>query len=235
VTAADFSNLVAAFLVTGVFAWLVYALGVATRGGALGGFVVGGVIYTSLGPQGFAVLALFVVGGSLLTRLGYRSKERQSIAEAHGGRRGARNALANCGVALLCALLAALTTPGAVVAAFVAALAAAFADTAESEVGQLYSGAPRLITTLRKVPPGTDGAVSVPGTIAGLAAAGLTALLGLVLGLVAGPGLVLLIALAAFLGTVADSLIGALAPGVSNEVTNVLCTLVAAVLAFFLA
>jgi uncharacterized protein (TIGR00297 family) len=232
---ADFGNLVAAFLVTGVFAYLVYALGMASRGGALGGFVVGVVIYVSLGPKGFAILALFVVGGSLLTRLGYRSKERQGTAEAHGGRRGARNALANCGVALLCALLASFTTCGAFVAAFVAALGAAFADTAESEVGQLYSAAPRLITTLRKVPPGTNGAVSVPGTLAGLAAAGLTALLGLVLGLVTGPGTVLLIALAAFLGSVADSLIGTLAPRVSNEVTNVLCTLVAAALAFFLA
>ena len=232
---ADFSNLVAAFLVTGVFAWLVYALRMASRGGALGGFVVGVVIYASLGLQGFAVLTLFVVGGSLLTRLGYRSKERQGTAEAHGGRRGARNALANCGVALLCALLAALTDSGAFAAAFVAALGAAFADTTESEVGQLYSRAPRLITTLRKVPPGTNGAVSVPGTLAGLAAAGLTTLLGLVLGLVTGPGTVLLVALAAFLGTVADSLIGALAPRAGNEVTNVLCTFVAAALAFFLA
>jgi uncharacterized protein (TIGR00297 family) len=232
---AGFGNLGAAFLVTGVFAWLVYALGIASRGGALGGFVVGVVTYASLGPQGFVVLALFVVGGSLLTRLGYQSKERQGTAEANGGRRGAGSALANCGVALLCALLASLAGSGAFVAAFIAALGAAFADTAESEVGQLYSHAPRLITTLRKVPPGTNGAVSVAGTLAGLAAAVLTALLGLVLGLVTEPGIVLLIALAAFLGTVADSLIGALAPRVSNEVTNVLCTLLAAALAFFLA
>ena len=41
----------------------------------------------------------------------------------------------------------------------------------------------------------------------------------------------LLVAIAAFLGTVADSLIGALVPRADNELTNVLCTLVAAVLA----
>ena len=233
---AVLDNLAAAFLVTGVFAGLVYALGMASRGGALGGFAVGAVIYACLGAQGFAILALFVVGGSVLTRLGYQSKERQGTAEGHGGRRGARNALANCGVALLCALLAALTPPsGAFATAFVAALGAAFADTAESEVGQLYSRRPRLITTLRKVPPGTDGAVSVPGTLAGLAAAGLTAFLGFWLGLVTGPGMALLVALAAFLGTVADSLIGALAPRLGNELTNILGTLVAATLIFFLA
>jgi uncharacterized protein (TIGR00297 family) len=120
-------------------------------------------------------------------------------------------------------------------AAFVASLGAASADTAESEVGQLARRTPRLITTLRKVPPGTDGAISIPGTLAGLIAAGFTGLLGLWLGLVAGPGVALLVAGAAFLGTVADSLLGALAPRLGNELTNVLCTLVAAALVSTLA
>ena len=228
-------NLAAALLVTGAFAGLAYALRMVSRGGAVGGFVVGAGIYLSLGPPGFAILALFVVGGSVLTRFGYRSKEGRGIAQAHGGRRGARNALANCGVALLCAFLAVLIHSEAFVAAFVASLGAAFADTAESEVGQLYGRTPRLITTLRKVPPGTDGAVSLPGTLAGLGVAGLTALLGLPLGLVAGPGAALLVAAGAFLGTVVDSFVGALAPRVGNELTNVLCTLVAAALTFLLA
>ena len=228
-------NLIAALLVTGVFAALAYALGMVSWGGALGGFAVGAVIYVCLGPQGFAVLALFVVGGSALTRLGYRSKQRRGIAQPRGGRRGARNALANCGVALLCALLAVPFPSETFAAAFVASLGAAFADTAESEVGQLARRTPRLITTLRKVPPGTDGAISIPGTCAGIVAAGLTALLGLWLGFVAGPGIALLVAGAAFLGTVADSLIGALAPRLGNELTNVLCTLVAAALVSTLA
>ena len=230
----SFSDLVVATLTTGFFAGLAYALGMVSRGGALGGFAVGVVIYACLGPQGFVVLALFVVVGSALTRLGYRSKQHRGIAQSHGGRRGAKNALANCGVALLCALLAALIPSEAFAAAFVASLGAAFADTAESEIGQLARRTPRLITSLRKVPPGTDGAVSVPGTLAGLAAAGLTALLGLVLGLVTEAGAALLVAGAAFLGTVVDSLLGALAPRIGNELTNVLCTLAAAglVLAF---
>ncbi len=228
-------NVIAALAVTALFAALAYALGMVSRGGALGGLVVGTAIYYCLGPPGFAALALFVVGGSLLTRLGYGRKRRAGTAEAGGGRRGARNALANAGVATLCALLAALTSLDAFAAAFVASLGAAFADTAESEVGLLYGREPRLITTMRTVPPGTDGAVSLPGTLAGLAAAGLTAALGLALGLLEEPALMLLVALAAFLGTAVDSLVGALAPRVGNELTNVLCTLVAAVLALVLA
>jgi uncharacterized protein (TIGR00297 family) len=226
-------QLFSALVVTALFAAPAYALGMVSRGGTLGGFVVGALIYASLGPQAFAILVLFVVGGSLLTRLGYGRKRRSGTAEAGGGRRGAKNALANCAVAVVCALLAALTPSDAFVAAFVASLGAAFADTAESEVGQLYGRTPRLITTLRTVPPGTDGAISLPGTFAGLAAAALTAALGLTLGLVDGPASMTLVALAAFLGTVADSLVGALAPRVGNELTNVLCTLLAALVVVF--
>ena len=219
-----------ALLITAAFAALAYAFGMVSRGGALGGMVVGTLIYASLGPRGFAILALFVVGGSLLTRLGYRSKQRAGTAQESGGRRGAKNAFANCAVPVLCAALAALTGSPSFTAAFAASLGAAFADTAESEVGQIYGRAPRLITTLRKVPPGTDGAVSLPGTLAGITAATVTAALGLALGLLGDPGTMLLVALAAFLGTVADSLIGARYPSIGNEATNLVCTLVAAAL-----
>ena len=229
------SQLLTALTVTAAFAVLAYALGMISRSGALGGLLVGTTIYASLGPRGFAVLALFVVGGSLLTRLGYASKARTGTAQEHGGRRSARNALANCAVATFCAILAAATGSEPLAAAFVASLGAAFADTAESEMGQLFSRTPRLITTLQEVPPGTDGAISLPGTLAGAGAAGLTAVLGLALGMLDTPALALLVAIAAFLGTLADSLIGSLSPRAGNELTNVACTLVAALLALILA
>lgn len=227
------SQLLTGLLVTAAFAALAYALGMISRSGALGGLLVGTTIYASLGSRGFAVLALFVIGGSLLTRLGYRSKQRTGTAQEHGGRRSARNALANCAVAAPCAILAA-TGSEPFTAAFVASLGAAFADTAESEIGQLFSRTPRLITTLQKVPPGTDGAISVPGTLAGAGAAGLTAALGLALGMLETPGSALVVAIAGLLGTIADSLIGDLSPRAGNELTNLLCTLVAALLALIL-
>ena len=228
------TQLLIALLVTAVFAALAYSLGMVSRSGTLGGLLVGTTVYACLGPRGFAVLALFVVGGSLLTRFGYRSKQRAGTAQEHGGRRGARNALANCAVAVLCAILARATGSDLFIVAFVASLGAAFADTSESEIGQLLSRAPRLITTLRKVPPGTDGAISPPGTLAGITAACLTAILALALGLLDTQTTALLIALAAFLGTVADSLLGARFPRIGNETTNVICTLVAATLALTL-
>ena len=206
----------------------------ASARGAVGGLLVGTPVYLWLGAGGFALLVLFVVGGSGLTRLGYERKRRAGGAQERGGRRGARNALANAGVAVLCALLYALDASDAFAAAYVAAIGAAFADTAESEVGQLSRLAPRLLTNLREVPPGTDGAVSLPGTLAGISAAVLMAGLGWALGLIGGPGWAALVAAAAFLGTVADSLAGATLPRLGNEATNVLCTLVAAALALLI-
>lgn len=52
-----------------------------------------------------------------------------------------------------------------------AALAEATADTVSSEIGQAYGGVPLLITTMRRVPAGTDGGITIPGTVAGIAAA----------------------------------------------------------------
>ena len=197
----------------------------------MGGTVVGTIVYACLGPAGFAVLALFVVGGSALTRLGYGKKRSAGTAEAARGRRGAKNALANCGAAVACALLA-VTTPyeGLFAAAYVASLGAAFADTAESEVGGLSRRSPRLLTTLCRVPPGTDGAITPLGTFAGIFAAGITAAAGLGLGLVEGSVGLVVVGVAAFVGTIVDSLIGATVPSMGNEATNVSCTLAASLI-----
>jgi len=59
-----------------------------------------------------------------------------------------------------------------------AALAEAAADTVSSEIGQILGGQPRLITTLRRVEAGTDGGVSLIGSLAGVAAAGIVAAVG---------------------------------------------------------
>lgn len=136
------SQVLLALPVTVAFAVLAYRLGVASRSGVLGGILVGVPVYACLGPPGFGLLVLFVVGGSTLTRLGYDLKRRAGNAQEHGGRRGARNALANAGVPVLCAVLYALGVSEAFSVAYVAAIGAALADTAESEVGQLSRRAP---------------------------------------------------------------------------------------------
>ncbi|WP_119070427.1 DUF92 domain-containing protein [Rubrobacter indicoceani] len=224
-------SLATAAIVTAAFAVLAHRFRMVGSGGALGGFALGTAIFYWAGWQGFVLLALFVVGGSALTRLGYEKKKRSGTAQELGGRRGAKNALANLSVAGVLAGVYAATGAEALLAAFVASLGAAFADTVESEVGQLYGGTPHLITSLQRVAPGTDGAVTVVGTLAGVVAAFFMAAAGLGLGLVDGLGAALVVAFAAFAGTLADSVIGAKLPRLGNELTNILCTLVAGLLA----
>jgi uncharacterized protein (TIGR00297 family) len=124
------------------------------------------------------------------TRLGREKKERLGTAERQGGRTASQVA-ANLGVAailseeLVQSWLAdtgrfsrVTVAPVPMFAVGLAALAEAAADTVSSEVGQVLGGRPRMMTTLREVEPGTDGAISLAGSAAGLIAAGIVAAAG---------------------------------------------------------
>jgi uncharacterized protein (TIGR00297 family) len=140
-------------------------------------------------PWHTALLPVLVVSllAFVATRAGRRKKERLGTAEARRGR-SASQVAANLGMAALVASnpvnvwlldsrwLPRAAHPGALLLALpLAALAEAAADTVSSEIGQVLGGRPRMITTLRAVEPGTDGAVSVAGTLAGLIAAAIVA------------------------------------------------------------
>jgi len=134
-------------------------------------------------------------------------------------------------VATACAVFAALTPyPALFAVAFAAAFATAAADTVSSEIGQLVGRRTFLITTLRPVPRGTDGAVSLEGTLAGVAAAIAIGALGAAVALY--PWLcVLPVAGAAVIGTTFESVVGATLEQrrlLDNEALNFLNTLVGA-------
>ncbi|MBZ0100891.1 MAG: DUF92 domain-containing protein, partial [Thermoanaerobaculia bacterium] len=129
-----------------------------------------------------------------------------------GGRRGAASVFAKLTVPLLAALAASVAPqPEIFLFAFAGALAAATMDTVSSEIGKALGGRTLLVTTLRPVPPGTEGGVSLGGTAAGLAGAAVLAACGIALGLPPGPsGAVLAILLAAaLLATTLESVAGA--------------------------
>lgn len=104
------------------------------------------------------------------TRYGRAKKEARGLSESRRGRR-ASQIVANLGIAGLFA--AAGRYEGCV-----AALAEAAADTVSSEIGQATGHPARLVTTGRMVPAGTDGGVTLTGTLAGLVAAALVVAVG---------------------------------------------------------
>ena len=171
-----------------------------------------------LGWRGLLLLLGFFVSSSLLSKKTSRNH---------------RQVIANGGIAALSALLGSWL-------AFAGALAAATADTWATEIGRFSPTPPRLITNGARVPAGTDGGMTLLGTVGGIAGAGLIA--GLSVGLGpggSGLGLVVKVAVAGIIGMLLDSLLGATVQGkvrwVDNDVVNLAATLTGAACAGLIA
>jgi uncharacterized protein (TIGR00297 family) len=214
-------------------------------GGAASAILIGTAITAGLGLPGLALMIAFFVVGSAVTKLGYRVKAARGIAQDKGGARGWKNAWANGGVPAFLALLAGasaasgggLATFGEhavwlLALAYASSVATAAADTCSSEIGKAYGRRTFLITTLRPVPPGTEGAVSLEGTLGGLAGAMLVALTGWGVGLLPVSA-VPVVAFAGLLGSLAESVIGTVAEHrgwLDNDLLNAVNTAIGAAL-----
>jgi len=180
----------------GLVAWKLRS---ATAGAALAGMAITASMMFATArfpylPWKTALLPILVVLvlTSLATRAGHKQKENLGTAESRTGRQASQVA-ANLGIAALVSnplVQLWLTDHGSVyargtaptsapaLALGLAALAEAAADTVSSELGQVLSGHPRMITTFRKAEPGTDGAISLGGTAMGIIAAAAVAAAG---------------------------------------------------------
>ena len=133
-----------------------------TTYGAIVGWVIALLLWLAGGWQMFVALLSVFVLTFVATRIGRARKERLGTAERRGGRR-ASQVVANVGAA---ALLAVIAPPFWTVGA-IAVLCEATTDTVSSEIGQAFGGTPRLLTSFSAAPVGTDGAITVIGTLAG--------------------------------------------------------------------
>jgi uncharacterized protein (TIGR00297 family) len=153
------------------------------------------------------------------------------IAEPHGGRRGAGNAIANTGIAAVAAATSAFTyAHDAALLAFAAALTAGASDTVASEIGKAWGRTTWLIAPVRRVQPGTSGALSLEGTAAGLLGALALAAFAILLEIVPTAALVPIVA-GATIGSLIESGLGATLepPGIlNNDALNFINTGVAA-------
>lgn len=206
--------------------------------GALAGILLGGTIWAFLGWQGFSLLFAFFVLGTLATKVGYEEKAKRKLAQEKGGRRGAKNAFAKTSVPAAAAIFAATTgQPELFALAVAGAFATAASDTCSSEIGQVYGRRTFLITTLRPVSRGTEGAISLEGTLAGVAASLAVGALGAAAGLYRWSG-VALVAVAALIATTLESVLGATLEKrglLDNEAVNFLNSLAGALVAAGLA
>ena len=117
---------------------------------------------------------------------------------------------------------------------FAASFAAALADTFGTEFGSLYGRRAYSLTRLRRVPPGTRGAVSLAGTAAGLAGGLIVGGAAFGAGLI-GPEAILPVGLAGLAGSLLESLVldlaGRRSRALDHEFVNAANTLAGALIA----
>jgi uncharacterized protein (TIGR00297 family) len=177
----------AAYAVAALVGYGGYRAHALSASGAVAACVVGGTIFGFGGLAWAVLLVLFFVSSSALSFVKSENERKRRAAAIFekGGRRDAAQVLANGGVAAAMALVWGLGLGAAAFYAFVGSLAAATADTWATEIGVLSRREPRLITTGRRVQPGTSGGVTLLGSGASFGGAlvmGLAAMLAVAVG-----------------------------------------------------
>jgi uncharacterized protein (TIGR00297 family) len=210
-----------------------------TSGGLLHAWALGVIVWGTLGWRGYGVVMFYFLVGSAVTRIGMTEKEAQGIAEKRDGARGPENVWGSAFAGTICAMGVAATELGLfapewqalLLLGYVASFATKLSDTTASEIGKAYGKRTFLITTLQPVARGTEGAISLEGTLAGIVGGLLIALVAYGLDLIGVSG-VLICVIAAFIATNAESVIGATLQSkfdwLTNELVNVLNTIIGA-------
>ena len=212
-----------------------------TKAGWCHAGILGTVLWGSLAWRGWLAVVAYLALGSLVTKMGFARKQELGLAEGRGGRRGPENVWGSAFTGLVLALLiaAGIGSPALLLIGFSASFAAKLADTFGSEIGKRWGRTTLLITTLRPVPPGTEGAVSVEGTLASAVGSLLMTVVMALLGLLQSGAAFALVLMVGFIATLLESLLGALGQDrwswLSNELVNGLQTAWAAGLAILAA
>lgn len=231
----------AMIIINTVLAFLGFIFQAVDASGAIIGWALGDIVILGSRALYLSLIVFFFIG-TVCTKLGYARKSAAGLAQEKGGRRGAEHAFANGGVAALCAI--AYWRGLGLVPLFmgISALATAAADTAGSEIGQLWGKRAFLPLTFRRADRGTEGAISLEGTLAGLVAALLVAIAGVSMAIhQLRPGfagsieidkthVLATITVCAFLGSYIESIAGAYLRDVPNTTMNFFNTAVGAYL-----
>jgi len=209
-----------------IFGYSSFRVGAADLSGLFSGALIGVLLIVFADVRWFLVMLAFFIIGSASTRFQFARKKAMGVEQERGGARGYKNAFSNGLVGTGAAVIFGLTGDPLWAALFVGSIATATADTVASEIG-VTGGRPIMITTLKQVPEGTNGGVTVRGEAASLLGSAMIAGLAFGLQMISLPVFFICV-LAGFLGTNIDSVIGATLENrgiIGNAGTNLLATL----------
>ncbi|KAK6134967.1 hypothetical protein DH2020_031304 [Rehmannia glutinosa] len=181
--------------------------------GIAAAFLLGTLTWRAFGSPGFLLVATYFVIGTAATKVKMAQKEAQGVAEKRKGRRGPGSVIGSSAAGCVCAVLSIYGIGGEIYnrlwqLGFVASFCTKLSDTVSSEIGKAYGKTTYLITTFKIVPRGTEGAVSIEGTFAGLLASILLASVGCLMGQIHVPEAVICV-IASQIANVGESIIGA--------------------------
>ncbi|XP_044507093.1 protein VTE6, chloroplastic-like isoform X2 [Mangifera indica] len=181
--------------------------------GIAAAFLLGTLTWRAFGPSGFFLVAAYFVIGTAATKVKMAQKEAQGVAEKRKGRRGPGSVIGSSTAGCVCAFLSIYGVGGKAFyrlwqLGFVSSFCTKLSDTVSSEIGKAYGKTTYLVTTFKVVPRGTEGAVSVEGTVAGILASIILASVGCYMGQINAPEAVICV-IASQIANLGESIIGA--------------------------
>lgn len=209
-----------------------------TSGGLFNAWILGNILLTFGGFQAWSTCALYFIIGNIATKVKMDEKEKAGIAEKRHGMRGPENVWGSGATgAICCSLMGFGLDNNLLKLAFISAIATKTSDTSASEIGKAYGKNCYLLTNLEKVSPGTEGAVSIEGTIAGIIGSLLIGFYGVEIGWVQDWNQFAAVILSSLVATTIESLLGATIQNekmFTNEFLNFINTLVGSLVSILL-
>tara|TARA_Y100001970_G_scaffold294298_1_gene450032 strand:- start:3224 stop:3949 length:726 start_codon:yes stop_codon:yes gene_type:complete len=226
------------FVINFLLVLLFNKLPILTRAGWINAAILGTILWSSLGFNGWFVVVIYLFLGSLVTKVGFKTKKSLGINEKRDGRRGPENVWGSAATATFFAVLIGLNLGNGYLLkiGFAASIVAKLSDTFGSEIGKSFGKKTYLITTLARVKPGTEGGITLPGTLASFLGAALMAAIMYIFSFLISYNDFCLVVFAGFIATFFESFIGAKLQTNfkwNNEFVNCLLTSFSAILAIF--
>ena len=231
---------VSAFLINFLLISLGQRLPFLTKKGWIHAGILGTLILGSIGWNGWFSICIYLLLGTLVTKIGYKNKASRGIAESRGGKRGPENVWGSAATGCSLSLLSCIWPDylNLFMVGFAASFTAKLSDTFSSEIGKRFGKRTFLITTLRPVAPGTEGAISIEGSLAGLLGSLIMTIVMFNLSIISGLSVACIVLFSGYIATIVESYIGAEVQNkfewLTNELVNSIQTSLSAIISIFL-
>lgn len=196
---------------TGSMSVAAYFLKMLTWGGAAASFFIGAVVGVFGDVEWFILLLLFTSAGFAATKMGFTKKKKEGLQEGRNGERTHKNVL-GVGIApCIFAIASYFAGDGhslLLSIGFISSITVAASDTIASEIG-VRDKRVWMITTFKEVSPGTDGGISLFGTMISLIGSFAVAVMGWLILYRSFDMFLIIPGIAGFFGCLLDSVFGA--------------------------